>query len=345
MSLETDTRLDHRLKKALDGLGLLGNAAPAEISRLDDHQAVVAAVKAQHEGFGALYEALPNDLVRDPVLGYTTHDVPTEDGHTVAVRVYRGAGAGQKVPCVIYYHGGGMVILDAFAKVHDRWCQDLAATGLVVVAVNYRNGYTEQGLHPFPTGLNDCFAALRWVNSRRESLGISKIMLQGESGGGNLALASALKAMKEGCIDAVDGVYANVPYISGGYSWDEGRKRAELPSLIASNGYFIECSQMDLLVAIYDPAGDNAENPLCWPYFAKERDLTGLPPHVIAVNELDPLRDEGIAFYRKLLAAGVLARARTNHGLVHAADLIFRQAIPDIYLASISDIASFARSL
>lgn len=345
MSLAVEPRLDPRLRQALSQLQLTEIAPPAEVSRHDDHDMIVAAVKAQHDGYSAVYETLPNDLPGDPAIQYEVHHVLSEDGYSIPVRIYRAAPALTPVPCLIYYHGGGMTILETFAKVHDRWCQDLAAAGLVVVCVDYRNAYTEEGLNPFPTGLNDCVSALRWVNARRKELGITKIIVQGESGGANLAIATALKALKEGDVDAIDGVYATVPYISGGYGWPDDRKRAELPSLVASNGYFVECSQMDLLVKTYDPTGKYAENPLCWPYFANEDDLRGLPPHVVAVNELDPLRDEGLAYYVKLLAAGVPARARTNLGIVHAADLIFRQAIPDIYFAGIADITAFARSV
>ena len=58
---------------------------------------------------------------------------------------------------------------------------------------------------------------------------------------------------------------------------------------------------MGPLAKIYDPSGANATNPLAWPYHATVEDLEGLPPHVVSVNELDPLRDEGLAYFRKLL--------------------------------------------
>jgi acetyl esterase len=78
------------------------------------------------------------------------------------------------------------------------------------------------------------------------------------------------------------------------------------------------------------------------PYFATKDDLTGLPPHVISVNDVDPLRDEGITYYRKLLAAGVDATGRTVLGACHAADLMFRAAIPDMYAATIQDLRRLA---
>ena len=72
--------------------------------------------------------------------------------------------------------------------------------------------------------------------------------------------------------------------------------------------------------------GREAENPLAW-RFAQREDLEGLPPHVISVNELDPVRDEGLAYYRKLLRAGVDATGTTLHGVCHVADLMLRAGI------------------
>ena len=260
----------------------------------------------------------------------------------------KGEEGGISIPldtCTIYIHGGGMTILDAFVKVHQKWCEDLAATGMVVVGVDFRNAYSAEGMQPFPAGLNDCTSALKWVNDHRGQLGITSVVLQGESGGANLVLATALKAKREGYLDAINGVYAMVPYISGGYGWTDIRKLRELPSMIENDGYFLNCEMMDVIVAVYDPDSENAENPLAWPYFATEADLVGLPPHVISVNELDPLRDEGMAYYRKLLAAGVPVVGRVNLGLTHGAEMIFRQAVPEDYFATVQDIKRFADSL
>jgi acetyl esterase/lipase len=88
-----------------------------------------------------------------------------------------------------------------------------------------------------------------------------------------------------------------------------------------------------------------ATDPLAWPYHAPVEDLAGLPPHVVSVNELDPLRDEGLAYYRKLGEAGVSVVSRTVNGTCHAGDCLFRRDMPDVYAATVRDIASFAHSL
>ena len=104
----------------------------------------------------------------------------------------------------------------------------------------------------------------------------------------------------------------------------------------------VGCSLFGVLASVYDPGGDHVHNPLCWPYYATQDDVKGLPPHVISVNELDPLRDEGLAYYRTLLAAGVSAVSRTVNGTCHAGDVLFRGSLPDVYAASIRDIKGFA---
>lgn len=131
-------------------------------------------------------------------------------------------------------------------------------------------------------------AATRWVLDNAERLSMGSVIVSGESGGGNLSLAVALRANKEGWADRIAGVYARCPYISGQYA----AQPPELPSLRENDGYFISCEMLSLLVAAYDPQGKHAEEPTCWPLRAGAAELAGLPPHVISVNEVDPLRDE-----------------------------------------------------
>ncbi|MEO6124916.1 MAG: alpha/beta hydrolase fold domain-containing protein [Ilumatobacteraceae bacterium] len=199
----------------------------------------------------------------------------------------------------------------------------------------------KHGPHPFPAGLTDCTSALQWMGANKSALGISTIVVSGESGGGNLTLATTLRAKRDGHPALIDGVYAQCPYISGAYA----DRPAELASLFENDGYFLACDQMGAMAKVYDPTGEHATNPLAWPYHATPGDLEGLPPHVILVNQLDPLRDEGLAYFRKLLDAGVLAISRTVNGTCHAGDCIFRDALSDVYLATIRDIKGFADSL
>jgi acetyl esterase len=239
-----------------------------------------------------------------------------------------------------------MVIINTYNPVHNAWRKDLASTGLISIGIDFRNAWLPGSQqNPFPAGLNDCSSAINWIDSHRKELGISKIILQGESGGANLALATALKANKEGWVEKIDGVYAIVPYISGAYGWETQRLLKELPSLVECDGYVLGNKHMAVLAAVYDPGHKNAENPLAWPYFATKEELKGLPPVVVTVDELDPLRDEGMAFYKKLLAADVKAVGKMNLGIVHGAELIFRNVIPEINKSAVADVKHFAYSL
>ena len=141
--------------------------------------------------------------------------------------------------------------------------------------------------------------------------------------------------LRAGRIDLVKGLYALCPYIAG--SWP----RDDLPSSVENEGIFISVGSNRGALS-YGIEAFEARDPLAWPLFATVEDVTGLPPTVINVNECDPLRDEGIAFYRLLLQAGVPARCRQQMGTAHASDL-FAVVVPDISRDTAMDIAVFAK--
>jgi acetyl esterase len=344
-TLATDPRAHVPLRDQLTAFGLGEAAAAAPLGREAGHDEILGFVTAAEEGFEGLYAAISASEAAGEGTTRSEVVIRGRGGHDIPLYVFRplDSDPSTPLPAVIYIHGGGMTILLAANGVHTRWCEDLARTGLVVIAVDYRNAAGARGPFPFPAGLEDCCDALAWVDEHRDELGVAGITLQGESGGANLCLATTLSAKRAGTLEAIDGVYAMVPYISGGYGWPEERRLAELPSLVENDGWFINCSTLDLLVAAYDPADSERENPLAWPYFATVEDLRGLPPHVISVNELDPLRDEGVAYFRRLQEAGVPATGRVNLGFVHAADLIFKTAVGDAYDSVVADISRFAR--
>ncbi|SDD29819.1 Acetyl esterase/lipase [Geodermatophilus telluris] len=347
VELRTDPRLHPGLRAGLAAFDMDGHAAPPPVDRTADPATVAEFVGQSHAAFEGLYAAVPSDWDGEerPDVDHRVETTTGVDGNEIRLHVYRPAGSAGPLPGLVYLHGGGMTILEAANRVHVRWSEDLAATGMVVVTVDFRNAWTADGAHPFPAGLDDCSSALDWVHQHREQLGITKVVLQGESGGANLVLATVLKARRENRLDRVDGVYAMVPYISGGYGWSRERKLRELPSLVENDGHYLNCQMMDVLVAVYDPTGEHAEDPLAWPYFATEADVEGLPPHVVTVNELDPLRDEGIAYFRLLQRAGVPVVGRVNLGLTHAAEMSWRTAVPEAYRAAVRDIRGFVAGL
>ena len=339
-SLADDERADPRLR-AVAGLLDMRPPGVAAINGNSSYEECLAYCSALDEAAAAEHPQLLANLPVFDTVASSTEAVTGMDGNEIQLFVHQPVAADGPTSCIVHIHGGGMAILSAAAPEFIRWRGSLADKGAVVVGVEFRNAGGRLGDHPFPAGLNDCVSAVRWLYANKARLGISTITLSGESGGGNLSLATALRANREGWIDEIDGVYAMCPYICGSYA----EPPAHLPSLRENNDYgSLNCSMMAGLVKAYDPAGEHGADPLAWPYHASTGDLEGLPPHVISVNELDPLRDEGIAYYRKLAAAGVRAIGRTVHGTSHAADEFF-DVLPEVCEETLRSIVGFAKSL
>ena len=339
-TLETDPRTDPRIAQVIAAFGdySQGVETLTPESTYDECLAYCDAFeRASAEPNAKLFEDLP---VFDSVTT-ETKIIQGVDGNELKLFIHKPVAVAGSLPCIVHIHGGGMVLTSAEDPNCLLWRNTLADLGLLVIGVEFRNGGGRLGPHPFPAGLNDCASAVQWAHENRAELGISSIVVSGESGGGNLSLATALKAKQDGWLDAIDGVYAMCPYISGSYA----NPPVELPSLKENDGYMLDCAMMITLVKVYDPEGVNSTNALAWPYHARTGELEGLPPHVISVNELDPLRDEGLVYYRKLLRAGVSAVGRTVHGTPHAGDQSFAFVIPDVYSETTRSIVGFAKSL
>lgn len=157
----------------------------------------------------------------------------------------------------------------------------------------------------------------------------------GQDHRGNLTLATGLKLKRDGELGLVKGLYAICPYIAGEWPLPEH------PSSIENNGIFLDLHNNRGRVG-YGIEAFHDRNPLAWPSFATVDDVDGFPPTVINVNECDPLRDEGISFYRLLLRAGVAARCRQMMGTMHATEIL-TIACPDVSRDTARDIAAFAK--
>lgn len=341
-TLGTDPRSDPRMIKAFAPYGLDGRRSPepplTPDSPLQDRLAWAAETEEGMVGvLGTFAQA-----VRIPQgVTTTTTTIAGDDGNDITLYISRPSDADIALPGVVHIHGGGMATLSATDPGYVLGREYLAATGLVVVGVEFRNSAGKLGTHPYPAGLNDCAAAIRWVANNRKDLGISHAIVSGESGGGNLTLAVAHKAKREGWLNDIAGVYAQCPFISN--RWLE--QPDELPSLKENDAYFLSVLELALFGSLYDPDKAHAHDAACWPLQAESEELAGLPPHVISVNELDPLRDEGLLYYRRLLRAGVPAVGRVVAGTCHAGDLLLPGAMPEVFAASMRDVSGFAKSI
>jgi acetyl esterase len=342
MDIKDDPRADPRMIAAMTALGMEVKPPATPVTASTPIADLLEYCHVAEAGFDALGGVLTANTVPTEGVSSTTQTITGVDGNDIPLYIHRPDGVEGPLPCIVHTHGGGMAILKASNPNYVKWRDDLAATGVVVIGVEFRNAGGALGPHPFPAGLNDCASAAQWAIANRESLQITKVVMSGESGGGNLAVATALKAKQDGWISDIAGVYAQCPYVFGDYA----NPIPELPSLVENDGYFLDVANIGALAATYTtPGTPDMTNPLAWPMYAEAADLAGLPPHVISVNELDPLRDEGLTYFRNLLAAGVSVVSRTVNGTCHAGDCLFLDAMPDVWNATIRDIKGFVDSL
>jgi acetyl esterase len=340
-TLGTDLRSDPRMVAALAPLGLDGRLPQPQLTVDAPLEDRLAFVTETEEAIGAVLDEFAQGAPVGQGVTTTTATITGGGGKDITLYISRPDNGDGALPCVVHTHGGGMAFLSAADTMYQRWREFLAATDLLVVGVEFRNAGGKLGPHPYPAGLDDCAAAVQWVAANRGELGISHLIVSGESGGGNLTLAVAHKAKRDGWLAEIAGVYALCPFISN--RWLE--QPDELLSLTENEDYFFSNLAMALIGSVYDPGDAHAHDAACWPLEATEEELRGLPPHVISVNELDPLRDEGLIYYRRLVHAGVPAIGRTVAGTCHAGDLIMPGVLPGLYEASMRDVSGFAKSL
>ena len=341
-SISTDPRLDPRIK------ALMGAMPTMTAEDADNREQLLAetnseeAVAAREAGM-AFMDALDNEEIA-PSTGLevsTQSFTSAPDGNSIKVQFIRPEG-GEVVPCVYYIHGGGMQSMSCFDGMYRSWGRIIASQGVAVAMVDFRNCLTASSapeVEPFPAGLNDCASGVKWLHDNAGELGIdtAHVIIAGESGGGNLTLATGLKLKQDGDLGLIRGLYALCPYIAG--RWPQER----FPSSTENNGILLDLHNNRGAMA-YGIGELEAENPLAWPSFASEEQLSGLVPTVISVNECDPLRDEGIEFYRSLLRAGVAARCRQVMGTSHGIE-IFSICCPEISRETAGSIAQFCRNV
>ena len=222
-------------------------------------------------------------------------------GRRIQCRMHRPVQA-ETLPVLIWFHGGGWVWSNI--DTHDRLTREYAAgAGIATISVDY-------SLSPearFPRALLECADVVRKIVANASEWGIdaSRIVIGGDSAGGNLALATAL-ALRDHGGPKLRGLLPLYPVTSPDFdraSWLE-----------FADGYGLTRVGMMAYWDLYMRDAADRLNPLAAPLLA---DVTGFPPTLIQVAELDILRDEGIAMAEKLRAAGVDVTLETVQGVLH----------------------------
>ena len=338
--MANDPRIDPRIKAVM---ALFPSANPGDV---DNREQLLSTAnspegQAQAEQMRAALEMIDNEQVA-PSTGLcisTEQFISKPDGNTINVQLIRPEGE-TVVPCVYYIHGGGMQSMSCYDGMYRAWGKIIAQQGVAVAMVDFRNCLTPSSateVAPYPAGLNDCAAGVRWLseNAAQYNIDPEHIIIAGESGGGNLTLATGMKLKRDGDLNIIRGLYAMCPYIAGAWPQDH------LPSSIENEGILLSLHNNRGAMA-YGISAFEQHDPLAWPSFATEADVEGLVPTIISVNECDPLRDEGVEFYRLLMRAGVQARCRQVMGTIHGTE-IFAIACPEISRDTAAHMAQFCR--
>lgn len=339
MALADDPRIDPRIKALFGQLPPTANGGDVASREAALEEVATEEAKAA-AGAMEMFLNMCNteELAPSTGLKITDHTFHAEqDGYPIKVCFMRPESEAP-LPCVYYIHGGGMQTMSCYFGNYQAWGRMIAACGVAVAMVDFRNALTPSSaaeVAPYPTGLNDCVSGVKWLAEHAGSLGVdpTRIVIAGESGGGNLTLATGLKLKRDGHLSLIQGLYALCPYIAGSWPLPEN------PSSTENNGILLDLHN-NRGAMVYGIDAFEARDPLAWPGFATEEDVQGLVPTIISVNECDPLRDEGINFYRLLLRAGVSARCRQVMGTIHGTE-IFPITCPEISRETARSLADF----
>jgi acetyl esterase len=270
-------------------LAMMAAAAPAERRRPTAHERRQSLVKLMQ-------------FARADAAGVSATDgtLPGPGGD-IAYRLYA-SGNDAPAPGFIFFHGGGMVA--GSIETHDRVAAALAeATGCRLISIDYRLAPE----HKFPAAIEDAIAATEFISRNSASFGIDaeKLVIGGDSAGATLAAVVCQNALGKG--PAIVAQCLICPVLD----FEETSPSREA---FAEN-HLIDRITLDADLADYLPEGTDPADVRISPLRALH--VAGLPTAIIHTAEFDPMRDEGNAYARKLLAAGVSVELTCHDGMVH----------------------------
>jgi acetyl esterase len=293
---------------------VIAAGAEAKVSADEKAKSSQAVGRVAYELLSDAFAANKPDI---PVKDFTIQG--NENNHEIPVRLYTGK---DDKKIILFIHGGGWS--RGNLKTHDTLCRNLCdTTGATVLAVDYRLAPE----NPYPAGLDDATSAYNWVIENHKD---AKILIAGDSGGGNITTSLTLKLIKEDK-RIPDGVILIYPALDLRIP-----EKTENPY---ANGYFLTRDSINAYVHNY--LGDDyekAKDPLVSPLLASDDDLKKFPPVAIVNAECDPLAEEGGKFADRLKGLGVDVNRKVVPQTIH----VFTQ-YPDIFVDETKEAYDFIK--
>lgn len=241
---------------------------------------------------------------------YVDWEVERKDADPVPIRMFPYEDDDQIPGIILYFHGGGWVTgsIDSYTRICGEIAQSMRRT---VVSVDYRLAPE----HPYPAGLDDCYAVTARLFDHIDVLncGPRDLVICGDSAGGNLAAAVALRARDEGEF-RVERQILFYPSLYADYTSEEAIER--FPSLLTySEGYGLTTKQIRDYMELYVPDPEQRRHPYVAPLQAN--DWSDLPETLVFTAEFDPLRDEGEAYAERLALSGQRVKLVRSPETIH----------------------------
>ena len=255
--------------------------APVEVLRRNTQNRIVFAGPAE-----PLFE-ISNRFIPGP-----TADLP--------IRIYRPNADTNRT--IVYFHGGGWVL--NFLDIYDASLSRLAnQSNATIISVNYQKAPE----HPFPIPFDDCYATLLWVIANAKQIGVStdKLGVAGDSAGGNLAAAVALKARDNG----IQLAFQILVYPCSDLDFESDSYQ------VNATGYGLSTQAMQWFWKQYLQTSDHYENPYAVP--ARAKSFAQTAPAVIITAQYDPLLSDGEKYAELLNRDGVMTSYRCYEGMIH----------------------------